>query len=122
MSSFKILKIPTFSDSLGILSVIDGILPFSILRVFWISGADGQIRGGHRHKKTRQALISLHGKILIYLNNGISEKTIALSSSDQCLIVEPEDWHTMTFGPDSVLLVLASHTYNRDDYIDKAYD
>jgi dTDP-4-dehydrorhamnose 3,5-epimerase-like enzyme len=121
MSTFVTLKIPTFSDERGILSVLDGVLPFTAVRIYWISGAEGQTRGGHRHKKTRQALVSLHGAILIYLNNGITEQTVLLDSSDWCLLVEPEDWHTMTFGSDSVLLVLASHSYDVEDYIDEAY-
>ena len=119
---FKTIQIPGFSDAKGALCVVDNLLPFPIARVYWISGADGQTRGGHRHKKTRQALISIHGEISIYLNNGSQKQTILLNQSNQCLLVEPQDWHTMTFGPNSILLVLASHAYDKDDYIDAAYD
>ena len=81
-----------------------------------------QERGGHRHKKTKQAFICLGGSCEIYINNGIIENKIILDSPNKCLIVEAEDWHTMDkFSPGSTLLVLASEYYLSDDYIDEAY-
>lgn len=121
MNNFKSFSIPTFKDSHGILSVLDGILPFRIARVFWIYASDHQVRGGHRHHKTRQALIAIKGSVDVYMNNGTSFATIPLSSPDQYLLVEPEDWHTMTFGPDAILLVFASQEYDKSDYIDQPY-
>lgn len=121
MNNFKLCNIPTFRDSHGILSVLDGTLPFKIARVFWIYGSDNQIRGGHRHHKTQQALIAIKGTVDIYMNNGISSATISLSSPGQYLLVKPEDWHTMKFGQDAVLLVFASHEYDISDYIDQPY-
>ena len=123
MSNFTVFDIPSFADERGILSVIeDGVLPFSAVRIYWITGASDQTRGGHRHRKTRQALISIQGEVSIFLDNGEYEKTITLSTPNQYLLVEPEDWHTMTFGPNSILLVIASHTYSIDDYVDAKYD
>lgn len=121
MNEFRVINVPHYIDTKGALGVLDDILPFPIARVYWITCADGQIRGGHRHRYTRQALISICGDVSVYLNNGRHEKTIKLESSSQCLLVEPGDWHTMTFGPQSILLVLASHPYDRDDYIDVSY-
>ena len=57
------------------------------------------------------------GTVEIYLNDGQREKTITLDNNDLMLVVEPEDWHTMKFQPGSVLLVLASHVFDLDDYI-----
>ena len=48
--------------------------------------------------------------------------TVVLNRPDQCLIVETKDWHTMTFGPESVLLVMSSSTYDRSEYIDTPYE
>lgn len=104
------------------LTVLDGALPFEIRRTFWIYGSDGQVRGGHRHHQTRQALLAINGVVTIFMNDGRASETIELDSPSRCLLVEPKDWHTMTFGPGSVLLVLASHPYNRADYIDAPYD
>jgi dTDP-4-dehydrorhamnose 3,5-epimerase-like enzyme len=120
--NFKVLKLPTHCDERGALTVADEFqLPFKIVRSYWIYGADEQVRGGHRHKKTRQALIAINGKITIYLNDGIASTNISLEKPDQCLIVEPKDWHTMTFERDSILLVLSSHIYDKDEYIHEAY-
>ena len=122
MNHFTILNLPTFSDPRGILTVLENALPFQIKRIYWIYDANNQTRGGHRHHKTRQALIAITGTILIYMNDGIVAETVTLDSPSQCLLVEPKDWHTMTFNPGSVLLVLASHPYDRSDYIDTKYD
>jgi len=121
-SHFTILDLPTFSDSRGALSVIDGVLPFPAKRIYWIYGADGQVRGGHRHHKTRQALITLGGSVSIYMNDGTVEENIILDSPARCLLVEPKDWHTMTFGLGAILLVVSSHPYDQKDYIDTKYD
>lgn len=122
MTHFAILDLPTFNDPRGSLTVLDGALPFPIKRAYWIYGSDGQIRGGHRHRKTRQALVAIAGSISIYMNDGVVKDTVVLDSPNRCLLVEPKDWHTMTFGAGSVLLVISSHPYDRNDYIDTKYD
>ena len=114
-------EIPTFIDELGALSVVDGIIPFPVKRLFWIYGADGQIRGGHRHHETRQALVALSGTVTIYINDGVDEVQIKLTRPDQYLIIEPKDWHTMRFEQSAILLVLASTNYDINDYIDEQY-
>ena len=122
MTHFTILNLPTFSDSRGSLTVLEKSLPFEVRRTYWIYGADGHKRGGHRHVSTRQALIAIHGTVNIYMNDGISEETICLDSPSKCLLVEPKDWHTMLFSENSVLLVMASHAYDRSEYIDTPYE
>lgn len=118
---YTLLNLPTFEDIRGSLTVLEGFLPFEVVRMYWIYGADGQTRGGHRHRHTRQALVSLSGEINIYLNDGVHEDSILLHHPSQCLIVEPKDWHTMTFSLGSVLLVMSSHPYDRNEYIDLPY-
>ena len=63
MTKFTVLDLPTFADSRGVLTVIDGLLPFTANRLYWIHGVEGQVRGGHRHHKTRQALIAISGSV-----------------------------------------------------------
>lgn len=122
MAHFTMLNLPTFTDARGSLTVLEGTLPFAVVRSYWIYGADGQTRGGHRHTHTRQALVALSGTVSLYLNDGITSETIDLSHPGQCLLVEPKDWHTMTFGQGSVLLVMSSHPYDRKEYIDTPYE
>ena len=121
-SRFVTLNLPTYADSRGGLTVLEEVLPFSIVRTYWIYGADGQTRGGHRHTYTRQALVALHGNVSIYLSDGMVSDTVELDHPSKCLIVEPKDWHTMTFGQGSVLLVMSSHLYDRSEYIDTPYE
>jgi mannose-6-phosphate isomerase-like protein (cupin superfamily) len=121
MSQFQILKLPSHSDSRGSLTVLEGELPFVVVRTYWIYGADGQTRGGHRHKHTRQALVALSGQVSVYMNDGVASQDVLLDSPGSCLLVEPKDWHTMTFGRGAVLLVMSSHPYDRSEYIDKPY-
>lgn len=122
MSRFTMLNLPTFTDTRGSLTVLERALPFEVVRTYWIYDADRQMRGGHRHTYTRQALVALSGKILMYMNDGVTEETIELSHPSQCLLVEPKDWHTMTFGENAVLLVMSSRPYDRSEYIDTPYE
>lgn len=116
-----IIKLPTFGDESGKLTIIERVLPFAIKRFYYVYDVNS-IRGGHRHKKTIQALVCLGGSCEIYINNGKSEETILLNRSDKCLILQPEDWHTMDkFSKGSTLLVFASEYYDVNDYIDEEY-
>ena len=64
-----IINLPTFGDDRGSLTIIEKVLPFEIKRLYYIYGADSK-RGGHRHKTTTQALITLNGSCEIFINNG----------------------------------------------------
>jgi len=122
MSHFTLLSLATFPDPRGSLTVLENALPFPVVRSYWIYGADGQTRGGHRHTHTRQALVAVAGTVSIYMNDGRVIETIELDHPSKCLLVEPKDWHTMTFGTGAVLLVMSSHTYDRSEYIDTPYE
>ena len=114
----ELIILPTHSDNRGHLTVLEKILPFPVKRLYWIYGAQGSSRGGHRHKVTEQAFICMHGHVDINIQRYHEKQCISLDSPKQCLLVPPEDWHTLdNFSPDCVLLVLASHEYDAQDYI-----
>ena len=113
----KIIKIPTFEDERGLLTVMEDILPFQVKRIYWIYGADKKSRGGHRHKLTKQALIALSGTVDLKINNGKKESIYILDDPSKCIIINPEDWHTMFFKNNAVLLVFACHKYDKKDYL-----
>lgn len=116
-----IIDLPTFSDSRGSLSVVEKLLPFEIKRFYYIYDVTSK-RGGHRHKKTIQALICLGGSCEIYLNDGTKEEIVLLDTPAKCLIIEPKDWHTMDkFTQNSTLFVFSSEYYDKNDYIDEEY-
>jgi dTDP-4-dehydrorhamnose 3,5-epimerase-like enzyme len=119
------IKLKTVIDNNGTLTVFDRDIPFTVKRIFYIYNVNDTkiVRGGHRHKKTRQALICLKGQCIIYNNDGFKKQEFILNSPNECLILEPEDYHTMhDFSKDAILLVLASEHYDRDDYIDMEYN
>ena len=118
----RLIKIKQYEDLRGCLTVIQDEIPFEIKRVFFIEGATRYERGGHRHKTTRQALVCISGTCTISNDNGMVKKDYVLDSSGKCLILECEDWHTMhSFTSHAILLVLASTTYTKNDYIDEPY-
>ena len=88
------------------------------IRIYWIYSADEQTRGGHRHKITKQALVAVAGTVDLKINDGKEETLYILDDPSKCIIVEPEDWHTMFFRNNAVLLVLASHAYDKKDYVE----
>lgn len=122
MSHFTLIELPTFADSRGALTVVDRTLPFPVVRSYWIYDSDGQVRGGHRHRHCRQALVAINGEVSIHMNDGVVREDVVLNRPNLCLLVEPKDWHTMNFGPGAVLLVMSSHHYDRNEYIDTPYE
>ncbi|MCF2491475.1 FdtA/QdtA family cupin domain-containing protein [Dyadobacter sp. CY347] len=106
----------------GDLSTFTGIVPGEIKRIFYIYGAKGQRRGGHRHHQSWNILICLSGKCRIYCNDGETEKFFYLNDPKQCLVIQPKEWHIMDrFSHDAILLVLANTYYNENDYIYEPY-
>ncbi len=118
----KIIDLKTFTDKRGNLTVIEKVIPFDIKRIFYIYGVDDSKRGGHRHKKTIQAAICIKGSCVIFNNDGKKEEEFALDQPHKCLILNPQDWHSMySFTKDAILMVLASETFEESDYIFQPY-
>jgi len=117
-----LIDLKSFTDKRGNLTVIEKSVPFDIRRIFYIYGVDDSSRGGHRHKKTRQAAICIQGSCHINNHDGTSAATFLLNRPDQCLILEPTDWHTMSnFSANPILMILASEYFDQNDYIFDAY-
>jgi dTDP-4-dehydrorhamnose 3,5-epimerase-like enzyme len=118
-----LIDLTSFTDDRGHLTVIEKTIPFDIRRIFYIYGVDSSARGGHRHKKTRQAAVCIQGSCHINNHDGSEVNTFALSKPDQCLILEPADWHTMdNFSSDAILMILASEYFDKNDYIFEPYE
>lgn len=117
----NILKVPTFKDERGSLTVIDKVLPFEVKRVFYIYDVTSK-RGGHGHIKSKIALIALNGSVDVIVQTPTKDEIYRLSKPDELLILEPEDWHEMdNFSKGSTLLVLCSHHYDKEDYFFEPY-
>ena len=114
-------KLKTFTDERGNLTLIEGgnDIPFPIARVYWIYDVPtGEERGKHANKISYQYLIAVNGSVDICLEDKNGRTLYHLDSKDKGLLVPPETWNELTnFSSDAVLLVLASHSYNPDTYI-----
>jgi dTDP-4-dehydrorhamnose 3,5-epimerase-like enzyme len=121
MAYLTLLK--TFSDDRGHLTVAEREVPFEVKRIFFIHGMPfGAVRGGHRHYETIHACVCVKGSCRIRVDDGGYRTDYLLDEPEKCLILNPEDWHTMEdFSPDCVLLVLASDYYKPDEYIYEGY-
>ena len=118
----SILELPIYKDNRGSLISIEKCLPFEINRTYFIYDVKGNQRGGHRHKVCWQAVIAISGSCIIYCNNGLSRDKFIMDSPKKLLVLKPEDWHIMTdFKKNTILLVLASHNYDINDYIYEDY-
>lgn len=116
----QLISLTTHSDDRGKLTVIEKDLNFEIARVFYIYDSN-QVRGGHGHFKTKMALIAISGRIEVSGQSPTVDFKYDLISPSQALLLDPQDWHEMKLSEGSILLVLASHPYLKEDYFFKRY-
>ena len=118
----KIIELPEYRDQRGALSVVEKKLPFDIKRVFYIYDVDDSVRGKHRHHKTIQAAVCIKGSCIISNDDGAIKNDFVLDSPTKCLLLNPEDYHSMHhFTSDAILLVFASEYFDPKDYIYEPY-
>lgn len=94
-------------------------LPFEPMRIFMVYDVpNSRVRGAHAHKECHQFLIATHGSINVILDDGKKREEYQLSDASIGLHIKPGVWGIQyKYSDDAVLLVLASHGYNADDYI-----
>jgi dTDP-4-dehydrorhamnose 3,5-epimerase-like enzyme len=94
-------------------------VPFPVNRVFYsydIPG--GEDRGAHAHKHCHQFIIAASGAFEVVLDDGTNKRTVTLNRPFWGLHVPPGIWASeQGFSSGSICLVLASHGYDKDDYI-----
>jgi dTDP-4-dehydrorhamnose 3,5-epimerase-like enzyme len=114
----KLISLPQFIDERGELTVVENLLPEDYKRVYFIKNADGHIRGNHSHKKSHQALICINGSVDVKVRIKEQIMNFTLNSSNQCLLLKPDEWHFLeNFRNDAILLVASTENYNLEDYI-----
>ena len=118
----SLIKIPSFSDHRGKLSFlnVEKICGFLVKRVYYLYNLKkNQARGSHAHKNLKQCIICLKGKAEIYFNKGEkNEKKYFLDSPDKGVLIKNCSWCDIEqFEKDSILIVLASEEYNKNDYL-----
>ena len=109
------------SDRKGNLSVVEIFkdIPFDIKRIYYLYDVPGgEERGAHAHKQLYQLMIAASGSFDVVLDDGSNKRTFTLNRPYQGLIVYPGMWRELkNFSSGSVCLVLASMTYDINDYI-----
>lgn len=105
----------------GNLSVVqnDKDIPFSVQRIYYLYDVPGgESRGSHAHKELSQLIVAASGSFTVTLDDGRTKRTFILNRPYQGLLVVPGIWRTLDdFSSGSVCLVLASHKYDKEDYI-----
>tara|TARA_B100001115_G_C15487199_1_gene230132 strand:+ start:130 stop:510 length:381 start_codon:yes stop_codon:yes gene_type:complete len=88
---------------------------FQLKRVFIVNGKNGEVRGGHAHKKCTQILICISGEVVVDINK---KEKVVLSIPSDGLIISPLIWSSQRYVTDtSKLMVLCDYKYDEKDYI-----
>jgi dTDP-4-dehydrorhamnose 3,5-epimerase-like enzyme len=117
----KIIQLPKILDDRGNLSFIQAPnnIPFDINRVYWIYDVPGgEKRGGHAYKDLYELFIAISGSFDITIDTGKELKKYSLNRSYEGLYVPKMLWRSLdNFSTNSLCLILASESYNPNDYI-----
>lgn len=98
-------------------------IPFAVNRFFLVFDVPtAEVRGEHAHHECEQALVCVRGSVHAVVDTGEARREYVLDRPDLALYMPAQTWGTQyRYSEDAVLLVLASHTYDPDDYI-RSYD
>ena len=114
-------RLPHFADMRGALTPLEegAGFPFAPIRIFLVHGVDNaKVRGEHAHKVCRQFLVAVAGSLSVVLDDGHRRVEVELNVPTLGLYLAPMVWGVQyKFSPDAVLMVAASHKYDKDDYI-----
>lgn len=121
VSGVELYRLPLFKDHRGNLTVAElgTVLPFVPLRYFITYAVPGQnIRGEHAHRECSQFLTCVNGSCRVRVDNGTDSDEFLLDDPTLGVLVPPMVWAAeFEHSAESVLLVLASHRYDPDDYL-----
>jgi len=118
-------RFPLIQDLRGDLSAgeFEQQVPFLPKRYFLVFDVPNQhIRGEHAHYECEQFLLCVRGACSVVVEDGDTREEYRLDKPNLGLHVPPMIWATQyKHTKDAVLLVFASHHYDKDDYI-RDYD
>lgn len=121
----SVIELPKIQNRAGNITPIHGCkeIPFEIARVFYLYDIPGgESRGAHAHIDCHQFLIAASGAFEIDLDDGITKRTVTLNRPNYGLHIPPKIWAAEKgFSSGAICLVIASHSYNENDYLRK-YD
>lgn len=126
VAGVKLIPLRKNSDPRGNLLAFEAAekLPFTTKRIFMVNSVPkNEERGIHAHRKCWQFLIAVAGSLNVKFDDGEVSQELLLNRDDLGLLLPPLTYgKQFNFSKDAVLLVLASHSYEVDDYIDEYQD
>jgi UDP-2-acetamido-3-amino-2,3-dideoxy-glucuronate N-acetyltransferase len=122
VSGVYVERFAEFSDLRGKLTAGEfpgESVPFEPRRWFLVYDVPSrEVRGEHAHRVCHQFLICVSGQVNVAVDDGSRRGEVVLDSPTAGLYVPPRVWASQyRYDQDAVLLVFASHSYDRDDYI-----
>jgi hypothetical protein len=116
-----ILPLSKIHNRAGNITIVEGQanIPFDVKRIYYLYDIPGgEDRGGHAHKELHQLIVAASGSFNVLLDDGRNKKIVTLNRPDYGLMVVPSIWRELfEFSSGAICLVLASHKYDKDDYI-----
>jgi hypothetical protein len=117
----RIIKLPKIEDYRGNLSFVEeeNHIPFKIRRVYWIYDVPGgEYRGSHAFIESEEFIVAISGSFDVILHDGTEERKFSLNRSYYGLYVPKLVFRRLdNFSTNSLALILASTSFNADDYI-----
>jgi hypothetical protein len=121
ISDCKLLYLPKIHAEFGDITSINNFefIPFEIRRVYYLYDVPNRAdRGAHAHKELYQLVVAVSGSFDIELFDGVNKSNYKLNQPDQGLLIVPGIWRDLNnFSGCGICLVLASHEYEKADYI-----
>ncbi|MBR3478085.1 MAG: FdtA/QdtA family cupin domain-containing protein [Bacteroidaceae bacterium] len=116
----KLIKVGTAIDKRGQLCFTENAeLPFKIERVFWISNIPkGESRGCHAHRICAEIVFPAQGSFDMFVSDSEGERTYKMADPSIGIYIGPNVWCELkNFSQDAVCVVLASHRYMTEGYV-----
>ena len=126
VGAVHVQRFAEFSDLRGRLTAGEfpaDAIPFSPQRWFLVYDVPSrEIRGEHAHRVCHQFLLCVSGRVTVAVDDGRNRSEVLLDDPTLGIYIPPGVWGSQyRYDADAVLLVLASHPYDPDDYI-REYD
>jgi len=117
----SIVQLPQIKNRAGNITPVNNLIevPFDVKRIFYLYDIPGgESRGAHAHKQCHQFVVAASGSFEMLLDDGKIKRLIQLNRPYNGLYIPPMIWASeINFSSGAICLVLASHLYDKDDYI-----
>lgn len=119
--SARLLELPVAPEPGGDMACVEwsNHVPFDIARVSYLYNVlvDSE-RGGYAHKMTQEVVLAISGSFRLKIDDGVKQTEFWLRNPRQGVLIDRLIWREMdSFSHGAICLMLASHPYEKTDYI-----